>query len=75
MPDFGYRSTAPITTPGLRRTAYERVISILQHLEPYNLNLVELHFDEVDFYVYITVRGAARIPVSHVAHLGIEQFP
>lgn len=75
MPDFSYRSTVPITTAPLRRAANEHLKAVLDHLEAYGLNLIEVHFDFGDSYVYLTLRGPVRIPADHLDHLGIEQAP
>jgi hypothetical protein len=63
-----YRSTVAITTLALRRTAYERLMWLMGHLDDLNLNLVNIQLGAGNF-IEVTLNNP--LPSEQVAHLGL----
>ena len=63
-----YRSQVAITTLNLRKIAYQKLVILIDHLHPFNLNLLRVELMP-DNFVEVDLNNP--LPVDQIDHLGL----
>jgi hypothetical protein len=69
MPNVVYTSRHAVNTLAAKRIAYERLVTLIQHLEAFDVDLVALSLN-ADRTVSVTLTGP--IPLAQLEHVGLR---